>query len=249
MLANTRHSAFAWATGLALMVTGMATAQGHPAFDVDREPAMGLTLQEGDLVYSSTLSLGASQEAMVSLRNPSRDAFVDLHVVALDSTAHRHREHMIRLEPQGVSLLGLSKPGLDQLFVLGDAPFAVDAEGLDDGGKRTLEVHRAVYQSAASRRSEAARNVTAEKVRTSPRGEWRLSCIAPADCTYVSPWHDGRVEDHDQIYWNLHTPISAFTTSNGSCSTIWYQFDSYGTPRRALNCYGQTYRISWRPYF
>ena len=203
---------------LALLLSPAALAQSLPADGA-----------ESDIRFGARVDISTLAQPLLTVSNDGADS-VALEIVALDEDTHQHRRHELRLEADGQSVLGFdSRVDFETLVLSGDAPFIAVLEDALGGEARTISV------------SEL--NARPSKSAAQCDGTWQLSCITKS-CSYTSPYLPGRVENGDQVYWNLHTPTGPWTTIGSGCSTNWYGVQSNGCPSFATNCWGQTFTVA-----
>ena len=194
----------------------------------------GLTADaDPDTRFAAQADMRNFAHPILTLSNEKGDGVVEIEVVALDEQDHQHRRHTVLLEAGGSSLLGLdSLSGFDRLVLNGNGEFSASLEDAADGKVQDLAV------SASNGNVLAG----AAKASTQCDGTWNLTCIS-SGCTYVSGYKAGRVENGDEVYWNLHTPTGPWTTVGSGCATTWYGIQPNGCPSYANNCWGQTFSI------
>jgi hypothetical protein len=189
-----------------------------------------------EVAFSARAEIHHLAQPILEIANPDEVASLRIDVVALDESHHQHRRHRLTIEPGGRSLLGFeSLTGFDRLVLRAEGRFHAELEDASSGQTEVLEV----LSAEASRARDAAAKTT-----VACDGTWNLTCIAPSGCTFVSGYKAGRVEDGDQVYWNLHTPTGPWETIGSGCTTDWYGILSNGCPSFADNCWGQTYSIA-----
>lgn len=223
------------------MISGIAYAQEDGLLS----GAFGEPEAPSAAAYAARAEIGDLRQPIVTLHNEDSFEAVSIEVVAIDEDGHQHRRHDLILEAGGHSVLGLDSLGDFEVLVLsGSAPFRAlleDAQIADKlrGEPRELDVHRVDDDLSG----DAFAKGDETEIPTQCEGTWNLTCISPSTCTTVTGYLPGRVEDGDQVYWNLNTPTGPWTTVGSGCSATWYNIQSNGCPSNVYNCYGQTYSI------
>lgn len=188
---------------------------------------------QAEASFSAEVDLGAVTQPLVTLAHDG-DEPLRLEVVALDEDGDQNRRHELVLEPGGRSILGLeSLASFERLVFVADGAFEAQVEDALGAAVKTVQ--------AEPQTGDRIAGLT--KSSTQCDGTWNLSCISPSSCTHVSGFKPGRVENGNQVYWNVHTPTGAWTTVGSGCSTTWYSVNANGCPTRAYNCWGQTYKV------
>lgn len=218
-----------WASiaGLSLCLAGAAVAQSADSL----RPATG-----SEARFGTQMDIGHMSEPLLSIVNPHEEQLA-VDVLALDEDGDRHRSHRLHLEAGGASLLGLQGDvQFERLILSAERRFAADVEDALSG--ETLAARVSPLGEALAKGFEA------DPVTTRCDGTWNLSCISPTNCNVVTGYRPGRVENGDQVYWNLNTPTGPWTTVGSGCWAVWYNVLSNGCPSRVVNCANQTYAVS-----
>ncbi|MEM7583339.1 MAG: hypothetical protein AAF560_08170 [Acidobacteriota bacterium] len=216
----------------ALTFAGTATAE--PELVASSFPSLGLSW--GDNPYKASVDLAELGMPLITLSNPSREAFAVVRLVAWSAETGTSRWTMVQLEPRGSSTLSLEgDQNFSHLSLVSADKFGAEVVSAANDQRRDIAVAQAGTPELGGF-AQKFLNITCS-------GTWTLTC-ASGGCSGLGPFpRSGRVEDGDQVYWNLNDPTGPWTTENYQGLTATWGGIVNGCPTTVTNSLGHTYDV------
>lgn len=207
-----------------------------------------LQFEPGDEAFVANADLREVRLPLLTVSNPSREAFVTVEVLARSTAAGQVRSHLVRLEPLGAVTLSFETgSALSSVSILSEAAFEAELSSGERGEERPLAVTSGPLAAAGGPGSYPPPLCLPKCLK-----QWTLTCNS-GGCSGLGPFTEyGRVMCdvfgvHNQVYWKLNTPTGPWKTIGDQGITAeWTNVDQATTcPTRVKNSLGHVYDITF----